>query len=598
MPSLTRLTLVLLLAMSAGLALAMEQPTPSKDVKVVLVFDQHSYFLGENILAHYELINTGKTPVVISMVGDYRGAPRALRFKVIATSADGRVVEDPYPQVTCMGGMGGNPTVEPGKTWWESLQLLQYCDFTRPGTYTVHVYHDLGWDPEPNELKNALPQGAHLAPIAEGKLTLVMPTPAQAREVLRRMQKLPPDNGGTWGERRKPFADYTVLRQPVYLPLLLPAAERGEKQALDGIASISTPEATRALIRLAGSKHAEIADAALEDLLQRLPSSERSWDEQTRRRLSQRAWRAEMAPAVRTLGWQLLAADDRPHLIHGAAILRSLGTKDDLPRFLQVFDRVLTAMKDDPVEQQAYLRPENACDWLLATGEMLLKRGAAPPATPHTPAEAALFISAVHQRADFRPAGWQQATEKMLQHPIPFIRATTVQRLPLPLEAPFIPLVAHLLHDASPYVQGEACNLAMKAKAPEFGEDLLAVLRTAHNKWVLDAARYAADACGVTTDRWLEVCITRLDEPAVTEEMFELLLGIITTENGTGGAEITPATAATLKQRWQAFLATHRAEIRAGKHYPIAQPPLTADLFPPGYRFYLRGGGQWPPEGK
>jgi hypothetical protein len=59
------------------------QPVP-EGTMVTLEFDRPDYFLGENVLVHFVLQNTGDTPFEASWGGDYRGASRHLRFKVTA----------------------------------------------------------------------------------------------------------------------------------------------------------------------------------------------------------------------------------------------------------------------------------------------------------------------------------------------------------------------------------------------------------------------------------------------------------------------------------------------------------------------------------
>ncbi|KKL24371.1 hypothetical protein LCGC14_2415990, partial [marine sediment metagenome] len=153
-------------------------------VKLQLVLDKDEFFLGENVLLHYRISNGGDAPFTIDMGGDGRtpGANRPLRFKVVATDARGKAVEDPFPAPMNMGGHGGPRKLKPGEVFWESLALMRYCDFQKPGTYTVRVYHDLGWDGAlsyRNLLKNALPAGPVTAPIAEIRIKLIMPAEAQ-----------------------------------------------------------------------------------------------------------------------------------------------------------------------------------------------------------------------------------------------------------------------------------------------------------------------------------------------------------------------------------------------------------------------------------
>src|SRR5262245_45111354 len=83
-------------------------PIPAQ-AKVSIELDQGEYFLGENVLFHFLVENTGKEPFSIEMGGDYRGASRHLRFKVKALDAAGKLCADPDPSDFCMGGIGYSP---------------------------------------------------------------------------------------------------------------------------------------------------------------------------------------------------------------------------------------------------------------------------------------------------------------------------------------------------------------------------------------------------------------------------------------------------------------------------------------------------------
>ena len=175
-----------------------------KHVKLQVRTDGPDYFIGENILLHYGLTNEGTEPVRISRGGDYR-ASRALRFKVVATDAEGRKADDPDPWPWCEGGLEGDYLLKPGETSWQSIPLMRYCDFDHDGVYRIQVYHDLGWEGKDrywfgDAIENLLPVGAHNAPIGEVTIKLVMPTEARARQVVERMLTLPAERYAHWGE--------------------------------------------------------------------------------------------------------------------------------------------------------------------------------------------------------------------------------------------------------------------------------------------------------------------------------------------------------------------------------------------------------------
>lgn len=235
-------------------------PVP-ENARVRLVLDKEQFFLGENILAHFYVENAAGEAFEISVGGDYRGASRSLRYVVTATDKQGNTVADPDPSGFCMGGLGWSPRVEPGKPFCRSLPLMRYCRFEQPGTYTIRVKHDLGWK-ETEERKT---------PAAQAELRLLRPTPERARKIIEEMEKLPDDPNRASGKKTQPYADFSTLRFPVYLPLLEARASQGSGKALIAIAGMPTPEATRALIGLLKHEDPAYALEAAQRLNYRLP---------------------------------------------------------------------------------------------------------------------------------------------------------------------------------------------------------------------------------------------------------------------------------------------------------------------------------------
>jgi hypothetical protein len=128
-------------------------------VEIKLAADKETFLLGENILLHYEVKNTGDTPIMVELGGDYRGAPRHTRFHVIATDEAGKVIEDPTPDPQHHGGFGGGGIIKPGETLFESVPIMRYRLFDKPGKYTIRIAHDLGSGAKTNCLLTTMPGG-------------------------------------------------------------------------------------------------------------------------------------------------------------------------------------------------------------------------------------------------------------------------------------------------------------------------------------------------------------------------------------------------------------------------------------------------------
>lgn len=224
-----------------------------RDGKVSVELDKKEFVLGENVLLHYSVKNEGEEPLLIYVGGDYRGSPRSLRFKVHAYDEAGKRLADPHPNPWNMGGLGTHPELKSGETYWLSIPLTRYVQFDNPGTYRLRVFHDLGWNEHfgiPDTIDNSMPKRDTVAPIVETTIRFRDPSPKDAQRVVDAATKPRPES--YWGHRTAPYGDWAAMRHPVYLPLLLKVAKAHEG-AIATIASIPTPEATDALIRLAAN---------------------------------------------------------------------------------------------------------------------------------------------------------------------------------------------------------------------------------------------------------------------------------------------------------------------------------------------------------
>jgi len=561
----------------AGMANAVTSP-----LTAMLEFDKSSYYLGEPVLVHFGLKNTSDMPVEFNMGGDYRGI-RETRFIVTATDAHGKVVPDPFTRVNCMGGESGGHTIYPGETWWHSLALWNYREFTQPGRYTVRVTHDLGWNGNSDIPLHGVPRGA-TPPVGEGALMLVMPTPAQAQHVLALMSKLPADNHHIKSDgRSEPYADLTALTIPVYVPFLRTAAEKGDDFAIEGISSIGDPTATAALIALAGNRHHAVARAAVEALAERVPNAG-GWRLDLRRDFPQRTWRTTFTPAVRQRARALLAKPDT--LTIGAQILTGVGNAHDLPLMRNKLNAAIAAGDDNTAAEFIY----------TATG--MFQRGVKPPSGKRSAGQAMLLLTYLNTHPNARPIGWRETTRWMLAHPNAFVRFTALRGMPVPIEATFLPTIRALLAGKDQLQQYVVLELVTRAKDARFTETALKLLQHSEDESVISAAQEAAVASGVPADRWAEVCINRLTDQKQGDRMLMMLsTGLVAHTGGYAyGGGIEPADAACLQANWRQFLSDHRSEIHAGKRYASCQPLLTAGLFAPAFYFYLPDGSRWPPK--
>jgi hypothetical protein len=565
--------------------------------RVTLLLDKKEYFLGENILLHYCVENTSKTPFQIKSGMDMNSVTgRQISFEVIAKGEDGKVVEDPCHVEWVAGmGMGSFPVLKPGEKHYESIQLIRFCRFEKPGVYTIRVVHNLGWRLT----------GDQKFPAGEIKIKLVMPTPKQARQVVEEMYKLPKEPNVSTGEMWPPFADFVALRHPVYLPILLEYAERADNDALEAIGEILTPEATKALIGLLDHQQRAFAVKAAETLIERLPYAKESTyvspSEAENRWIVSRAWRPEFAPQVMAHARKFLSLHDNNALSVASRMLQSVGGKDDMPCLIAALDYAVPESEGLWREVSLCPTPTGPCPDLSEAAHVLVMRGAAIPADPKSPGEKDVFLAALSGKDDFRPKGWEAVVAALVKDKILYIRQSAILRMPRPLPKPLADMLPALLADPSPVIRAAACTVAKDAKAPQLRQPILEILAGAESRYLLQAALDAAFAQGSRAEG-LETLASRIAYKGAGWECFDLVAHSVIEANfgspyGVDSEEIKRLQAKPAdgtRARWLEFLKRHREAIQAGRRFKPGDPELTPDLFPPQFKMDLPDGKQWP----
>jgi len=569
---------------ATGLKAGEEDRLVPAHARVSIDLDQKEYFLGENVLLHFCIENTGKEPFQINL-GDDQGASRHLRFKVTALDAAGKPCDDPDPSGLDMGGESYSPRVEPGQKRYESIPLLHYRRIEKSGVYKIQVSHDLGWSQTPNRK----------LPVAETTVTFIKPNEDEARKLVKAMLQAPPNNGRSSDSTAKsePYPDFSVLRDPVYLPILLEHVREKSEQALAGIGSIATPRATEALIQLAGHEDAHFALSAAQTLNMRLPDPQLDNELPARnsllndylavrRWLVTRSWRARLTDDVADLARKFLAREDRQSLECGGYMLQCAGRRKDLPYLIRALDREIAAAATRPLEQNQYPRPRGACRELLRAARVLSARALQEPPRIDTAGQAVVFLCAIGTTGTFRPEGWEHHYARLLQHEAAFVREVALDNLPLPAPESLLKLLPRLIADKDVDVQIAACHVAEKTKRPECKEPVLKALATAREHWQFNAASTAALALGAKWER-LEILVARLDEEGVTKHCLNNLLDtVVENVGGYSGPsdKWTAEEAKACKERWLRFLQAHGMQLKAGQRFKRDDPAITPDLFP------------------
>ena len=564
------------------------EPVPG-DARVILTTDKPAFLLGENVLVHYCLENTGDAPLTISVGGDYSGGTRNDRFKVDVTDEQGHVMPDPAGGDFNMGGLGATPSLAKGERWCQSLPLMRYARIDRPGTYRVRVTHDLGW-----------PKGR--APSGEMTMQLAQPTPDEAAAVVTAMKSLPqPEN--VMGRLSRPYADYTTLRYAVYLPLLSARAQKGDTEVLSGIAAMSSPDATRALIGFLSSQDPAIARAAAQYLAMRLPdpaltgalgprspfadgsSSPRSY-------LRDMSWRPEFAAEVRTAGKTLLNKSDIRDVVEGAFFLEAVGEPDDGPALSGALTREIERAVTLLFEKGGYPRPRGALAELMRAADVLVARGYVIATPSDVPGDVVLWLVNVGRGA--RPPGWEEMMGRALADSHAYVREVALDKLPDASAARFASAIGASLDAANLDERIAACKVVGRAKLAVFQPKVTAIVEQAADFGLVQASQSALSQLAGRVSV-LHAQAVRLALPSTATDTLAGLLGIFDATGWQSNDQTAGADAAALSRRWLAFIEAHRAELDAGQRLSLDRADIPTDLVPAGWILNRPGKPGWPP---
>jgi hypothetical protein len=543
-------------------------------LKVSLVSDRTNYFLGENILLHYRIGNVGSYSLTVSVGGDYRGSTRADRFKVTAISAEGKPVADPTPLMRNFGGgMMPKAEIKPGGEWYEKVYVIEYCRFDAPGNYEIRAFHDLGFGPQ----RTNDPRSVTLS------IELRAPTEGEARTILLGADNAKPYSGSTWGQKGESQLDYNCIRWPTFLRPLQERALNGSEQAVEGISSIRTLDASRALVGFLAHTNAALSAKAAQLLEVRLPHPESDvtghWGDVRRQFIVENTWEESLSPLVRKYCMHLLDGTNRGDLLTAASLLRLIGTTREIPFLQRALEIAVAQTNSEYLADIHYPAPIRAADSLLSAGLTINPRLDVEPSGNLSPGKLLIFLA--------RHGGGEKVLSKKeelvfaqaLQHPLPYVRMKALDQLPKDIPASLDVLVTKKMTDSNVGVQNYAFEAARRMQVPQHRAIALAVLRTATDEWLLRAANDIAQKYDARYDCAL-IWASRLVAPKdmndylpheVIRQLFYIVVG-----NNTGGDLKVPREAEfarELSEHWRKFLEANQQRIVEGRLFKIEELP-------------------------
>ncbi len=594
---------LILLAQSArGQNTAAVQPTP--DTRVALTPTKPAFLMGESVLVRYRLENTGKTTFALSL----GNAPGFLsRFKVTAVDQDGREAPPSEWYFPFGEGLTATKALKPGESFTALLPLARLVRFEKPGAYRVTVSHRTG-DTWNKALVSATAVG-------ETTVKMDMPTPQRAKALVDELFKLPPGEKAAYDPAAGPSQAFDLLRDPVYLPILLPFADKGSRQALEGINSIASPEATSALARLMRSQP-EMTFTIGVWMRNRLPdpfaklNARPAGQTETRLEAAQRrfralSWRDDLRPEVLATARALLASEKVETVRAVAFILPSLGIQTDLARIASEIDRMIALRRKESNPQRA-----ETLRWvpieLKQASSGIFERGFSPKANPQTAGECELFVTQLERSPKFRPAGWTGVLARMLAADAPASRHSALEALSLlkqPLPTDLVQAVRKrlpvLIHDADMNVQIEAFNAMSLTGARELVPAAVEEVKSTQNDQVLQAAFLSAFRLGSGVPA-IKALMDRLGDDKVRLPAMQALSFLVEGTQGSGiNSNMEPVQAQRLQRAWRVFTSVHANRVATGKPLRIGEPGVDNNLYPsPFFDFRLADGGTWPPAAK
>jgi hypothetical protein len=529
-------------------------------VRATVVTDKASFFLGESVPVRYCLDNISQAPF------DAWFASSPQRFTTVVSDERGAVVAKPAFTLINPDEMSFPHSINPGDRYCQQFELTNYARLDKPGLYTVATTYEFvnSW-----VIGNTIPRPKVFGPEARTTLTILNPTKADAEKVVAAT--------GVWSR--------LLIRPGVYLEPLLDAVRSGNLQAIQGIASIASPEATRALLNLLDDSRPEVRRDAASALTARVPDALQGTlgtlgGFGSDRELVAGAWRPEFAPELRTKARKLLAATvDEWTGRAGAFILASIGEPEDIPDIASALNGALLS--------------RGLAQELTRAAEGIVGLGYVPSMPSERPGDQVVWLLALARGA--RPIGWESALAKILDAGPTYVKDLAVRRMPVPAPDSVLASIGSLLEQSDSEVLANTCGIVQRQSLVTLRPRAMSIFRTTSNDSAFRSCGYAVLQLGPRME-YYEVLLSRLTEEGRTASVaLSSLLGVFEGTTGGGSRTTIPAgQARLLAQRWRAFMDRHRADLEAGRKLSLDLPDATGDLVPEGWNLFRDGKPQWP----
>jgi len=367
---------------------------------------------------------------------------------------------------------------------------------------------------------------------------------------------------------------------------LIERARNGNQDALAGIASIRTLDATRALVNLLGYTNTAFALQAATHLEVRLPHSTNEfqgpWGEINKQSFVGNAWDEKLGLPVRDFSLQLLKSTNRSDLLVASALLKRIGTQREAPSLLKALEFAVIQTNAEFLADIRYPPPIRVCDSLLGTAMTINSNLNVSAGNIQTPGQALLFI-AKHGGSGRVLTKKDEATfAKFLNHPLAYVRMKALESLPNEITASLTEIVTKCMTDPNVAVQNYAFAAAKRMQEPQHVEIALAVLKSSGDQWLRWAAqdiamKYGARyECAMAWASRLRASGGAVDGAAgdAMDRLFRILIGP-NARNLSVSLDVPKNTpdAEKLWNRWEEFLTANKDKIEAGYEFQPNELP-------------------------
>jgi hypothetical protein len=521
--------------------------------RITLEARKAKYCLGESILLDYRISYDGDGALDVGTITGL-GSPDCT---VVAIDEDGNKAPTSTRVFHSTGASGR--VLRRGGSVRFTIPLGHYCRLEKQGKYRIRAAHNLHWTQWGVTIAKDDPRWA------EATIEVRMPDEAEARQVIEEMLMRNKDvkryQGAycTWNTGN--YSDFACLGYPVYLPILekMAAGKHGDTQALLGIAHNPSPEATRVFLRLLKTANSDRRRWIAGALCDRLPEPKGVKRRDRRNpfafedadpKLVKHSWRGEFAATVRRFAREWLVDDDPVTVQCAAYTLEAIGVSEDMPDLAAALSRLVPIVEKARPEYVWEIPPvRQACNGATHAILAMAARRVDPKAHPRTPGEVIHFVSAIEQRKDFRPGGWEKRYRNWVRKASPYVRDYVLFHAPRPLPRSLIATFRDEIRNAITTTRGRttirlAARMAVELDVPldEILARLVDRLDSGERQLYVDVIWSLQNLVQTGKhDRPLQVCMPIPGEKGM----------------------------AVLKTRWKQFLQQHGEAIRNGKHFDL-----------------------------